>query len=581
MAQTDLKKLIAYSSVNHMGYVTLGCAVAAAGSLGMSESSRVLALNGAQMQAFSHGLITGALFFLVGVVYERAHTRNLADFGGLGAKVPVYAGMLAFCSFASLGLPGMTGFIAELSVLTGTYNASPLIAGLALIGIVVTAAYMLWMLQRVLLGPLNPKWEKMPDANGREILSIAPLMALMLFFGVIPGPVLTFFGNASSAILASVPLAKGNIVADVTRRQFLKKMGGMIGPAALAASGVLSVPRVAAALAKGTEAPGRKPNVIFILSDDLGYADLGCYGQKQIETPHIDKLAKEGIRFTDSYAGSSVCAPTRCCLMTGYHTGHARVRGNNLPIPQTPLQPEDVTVAKVLKQAGYSTGIIGKWGLGETENSGAPNRQGFDYFFGYLKHGHAHNYYTDHLWRNEQQVKIPAGTYSHDLFTQEALDFVRREKDKPFFLYLSYTIPHANNEKGDQGMQSPSDYPYSNKPWPPMERNYAAMVTRMDRDIGRLMALLQDLGLDENTVVFFASDNGAHLEGGHKVESFESSGSLRGHKGDPYEGGIRVPMIARWPGKIEGGRQSDYRERILGLSSDGRGDRGGEAAGWH
>ncbi len=202
MAQTDLKKLIAYSSVNHMGYVTLGCAVAAAAT--MNESARVLALNGAQMQAFSHGLITGALFLLVGVVYERAHTRNLADFGGLGAKVPVYAGMLAFCSFASLGLPGMTGFIAELSVLTGSYNASPLLAGLALIGIVVTAAYMLWMLQRVLLGPLNPKWEKMPDADGREILSLAPLMALTLFFGVIPGPVLAFFTNASNAILGLI-----------------------------------------------------------------------------------------------------------------------------------------------------------------------------------------------------------------------------------------------------------------------------------------------------------------------------------------------------------------------------------------
>lgn len=202
MAQTDMKKLIAYSSLNHMGYVTLGCAVAAAA--GVSEASRTLALNGAQMQVFSHGLITGALFLLVGVVYERTHTRNLADFGGLGARVPVYAGMLAFCSFGSLGLPFMTGFIAELSVLTGTYAASPWLAGLALIGIVVTAAYMLWMLQRVLLGPLNPKWEKMPDANGREILSLAPLMALMLLFGVIPGPLLTFFTNASNAILSIV-----------------------------------------------------------------------------------------------------------------------------------------------------------------------------------------------------------------------------------------------------------------------------------------------------------------------------------------------------------------------------------------
>ena len=202
MAQTDLKKLIAYSSVNHMGYVTLGCAVVAAG--GMSESSRVLALNGAQMQVFSHGLITGALFFLVGIVYERTHTRNLADFGGLGARVPIFAGMLSFCALGSLGLPGMTGFIAELSVLTGTYNASAWLAGLALIGIVITAAYMLWGLQRVLLGPLNPKWDKMPDVNGREILSLAPLMTLMLLFGIIPGPIWAFFTNASDAIVRIV-----------------------------------------------------------------------------------------------------------------------------------------------------------------------------------------------------------------------------------------------------------------------------------------------------------------------------------------------------------------------------------------
>lgn len=199
MAQKDLKKLIAYSSVNHMGYVTLGCAVAAStvGTL----ATRSAALNGAQMQNFSHGLITGALFLLVGVVYERAHTRDLSAFGGLWAKVPVYAGMLAFCSFGSLGLPGMTGFIAELSVLTGTYAAAPILAGLALIGIVVTAAYMLWMLQRVLLGPLNPKWEKMPDADAREVISIAPLMALTLFFGIIPSAVMSFFGNASEAII--------------------------------------------------------------------------------------------------------------------------------------------------------------------------------------------------------------------------------------------------------------------------------------------------------------------------------------------------------------------------------------------
>lgn len=203
MAQQDLKKLIAYSSVNHMGYVTLGCAVAYATGPGihMSEASRALALNGAQMQVFSHGLITGALFLLVGVVYERAHTRDLSAFGGLGAKVPVYAGMLAFCSFGSLGLPGMTGFIAEVSVLIGTFAASPLIAGLALIGLVVTAAYMLWMLQRVLLGPLNPKYEKMPDADAREITSLVPLMALMLLFGVLPAPLLAIFNNASTVLI--------------------------------------------------------------------------------------------------------------------------------------------------------------------------------------------------------------------------------------------------------------------------------------------------------------------------------------------------------------------------------------------
>lgn len=200
MAQWDFKKLIAYSSVNHMGYVTLGCAVAGSGLLA-GEQSKIIALNGAQMQVFSHGLLTGALFILVGIIYERAHTRMLSEFGGLGAVMPIYAGMLSFCSFGSLGLPGMTGFVAELSVLTGTYNASPLLAGLALIGIVVTAAFMLWTVQRVLLGPVNPRWQNLPDADAREIISLAPLMALALVFGVVPSHILAIFNTASQAIV--------------------------------------------------------------------------------------------------------------------------------------------------------------------------------------------------------------------------------------------------------------------------------------------------------------------------------------------------------------------------------------------
>lgn len=329
----------------------------------------------------------------------------------------------------------------------------------------------------------------------------------------------------------------------VTRRQFLKHAS--IAPVALSLAGA---PEAVLALGK----QDRKPNIIFILADDLGYGDLGCYGQRQLRTPHIDRMAREGVRFTDCYSGATVCAPSRCSLMTGLHTGHCYVRGNMSGVTgqRVPLRPEDVTVAQVLKEAGYRTGIVGKWGLGEPDTTGIPNRKGFDHWFGYLNQNHAHTYYTDHLWRNEEKVTLEPGAYSHDLFTQEALDFVRREKDNPFFLYMAYTIPHAQ-------MQVPSEYPYSKEPWPEVERKFAAMVTRMDRDIGKLMALLQDLGLDENTIVFFASDNGAHSEGGHDANVFNSSGPLRGIKRDMYEGGIRVPMIARWPGRIEPGRVSD------------------------
>jgi len=302
-----------------------------------------------------------------------------------------------------------------------------------------------------------------------------------------------------------------------------------------------------------TSAAADRPNIIFILADDLGYGDLGCYGQKQIRTPNIDRLAAEGSRFTDFYSGCTVCAPARSTLMTGQHTGHTWVRGNaGKDGKRVPLRPEDVTVAEVLKQAGYVTGIVGKWGLGEPDTTGIPNRQGFDFWFGYLNQTHAHSYYPDYLWKNQEKVVLSGNAdgkreqYSHDLMTQEALGFVEQNKDRMFFLYLAYTIPHAK-------LEVPSDAPYSDEDWPQPEKNYAAMITRMDADVGKLMERLKDLGLDGKTLVFFTSDNGPASEGGGKAEFFHSSGPLRGMKRDMYEGGIRVPMIARWSGRIKAG----------------------------
>lgn len=342
----------------------------------------------------------------------------------------------------------------------------------------------------------------------------------------------------------------------ITRRELLGRMaaGGAV------AAGALGGP------ARAQKTKRRLPNIVFILADDLGYGDLGCYGQKVIQTPEIDALAAEGMRFTDAYAGSTVCAPSRCCLMTGLHTGHAWVRGNG----GIPLRPNDVTVAEVLQRAGYRTGLVGKWGLGREDSTGIPNAQGFDYFFGYLDQGRAHNYYPDYLWRNREKVTLDneleaprvakvRKEYSHDLFTDEAMGFIDRNKDAPFFLYLAYTIPHANNERGrakGDGMEIPDYGRYAEEDWPPSQKGHAAMITHMDRDIGRIKRRLQELGLDDDTIIFFTSDNGPHREGGARPEFFDSNGPLRGIKRDLYEGGVRVPMIVRWPGKVAPGTTS-------------------------
>ncbi len=303
-----------------------------------------------------------------------------------------------------------------------------------------------------------------------------------------------------------------------------------------------------------------RPNVIFILADDLGYGDLGCYGQQKIKTPNIDRLAAEGMRFTQCYAGSTVCAPSRCALMTGKHTGHATIRGNGAP--EVPLTAAETTVAQVFHEVGYETALIGKWGVGGNGTSGAPNRKGFDYFFGYLTQREAHDYYPEYLWRNFERVALDAnvggkqGTYTPDLLLNDALAFLKTKRRKPFFLYLPVTIPHTNNEAKPNGQQVPDDAPYSAETWPQQEKNFAAMITRLDSGIGQIMALLKERGLDDDTLMFFSSDNGPHNEGGHSSDFFDSNGALRGIKRDLYEGGIRVPLIARWPGKVKAGELS-------------------------
>ncbi len=318
-----------------------------------------------------------------------------------------------------------------------------------------------------------------------------------------------------------------------------------------------------------------KPNIILIMADDLGYGDLGCYGQQKIKTPNIDRLATDGMIFTQAYSGATVCAPSRCSLMTGFHNGHNRIR-DNLP-SGIYLRPDDFTIAELLKMAGYQTGGVGKWGLGIEGTWGLPNKQGFDYWYGHYNQDQAHFYYPDFLWENDklvlmQDLVITNGIgeisgnrggknkfYSHDLFTEKANDFIIKNKDHPFFLYVAYTIPHYSDyPKGTPEYYIvPSDEPYSEKKWPQIAKNYAAMITRMDTDVGKLMKLIKELYLEENTIVIFTSDNGPNQEASTPIEFFDSNGPLRGWKRDSYEGGIRIPFIVKWKNMIPNSSKND------------------------
>ena len=339
------------------------------------------------------------------------------------------------------------------------------------------------------------------------------------------------------------------------RRTFIKQTG-------LAAT-ALSLPAIANAASTI-----KQPNIIYIMADDLGYGDFSCFGQTPFTTPNLDRMAQEGMKFTAHYSGSTVCAPSRCSLMTGLHTGHTFIRGNKeiSPEGQFPVPADTFTVADLMKQAGYKTGIIGKWGLGGPGSSGVPTRQGFDYWYGYLCQREAHSFTPSHLWRNEEKVELDGKTYSHDLLAEDSLRFIRENKDNPFFLYLPFTIPHAELLAPEDAMEPFEDafdetpfggqggYRAQAKP----KAAFAAMVKRLDGDVGRILDLLNKLKIAENTLVIFTSDNGPHQEGGHDPMFFDSNGPLRGIKRDLYEGGIRVPTLAYWPGTIKPGSVSNH-----------------------
>ena len=325
--------------------------------------------------------------------------------------------------------------------------------------------------------------------------------------------------------------------------------------------GVLAALALASIAANGAPAqtrPPARPNVIFILADDLGYGDAGCYGQKLIKTPNIDRLASEGLRFTQAYAGGPVCTPSRSVLMTGLHNGHTPAR-DNVPHYHTYLQEEDVTVAEVLQQAGYRCGGVGKWSLGDPGTVGRATHQGFDTWFGYLNQDHAHYYYPEYLDDGEGRLELPGNSrsrqhYSHDLLVDRALQFIRESKDEPFFLYGAFTLPHFSADEEDKDRFAvPSTAPYTHMDWDDKAKKYAAMVHRLDGAVGRIVDLVDELDLARKTLIVFTSDNGGHAE---VWKEFDTNGPLRGYKRHMTEGGIRVPFIARWPGTVPAGRVS-------------------------
>ncbi len=323
------------------------------------------------------------------------------------------------------------------------------------------------------------------------------------------------------------------------------------------------------AAAMGKKLKPSKPNIIYIMLDDAGYGDFSPFGSQHIKTPAMELMCKEGMKFTDHYSGSCVCAPTRCVLMTGLHTGHCRRRDNqakanteNADVPERRLvflKPEDKTVAQSLQKAGYVTGGIGKWGLGNPGTTAEPEKMGFDHWYGYLDQVHAHDHYTSEIWQDGKMIPVPGNkkkkkeTYLHYLFEDETMKFIKRYKNKPFFLYLAYTLPHSAYVIPHD---DPAYQPFKDKPWDQGVKNYAAMVLRSDHTVSKILALLKKLGIDDNTIVFYTSDNGPNSQ---FLKDLNSAGGLKGIKRRLYEGGIRAPMAVRWPGKVPAGKTSSFQ----------------------